>query len=157
MEPRINYDKPSSVPFRAMLGLEKSLANASVGKPLLDLIRLRISQINSCAYCIDMHWKDARAAGESEQRLYGLSAWRESPYYTERERAALAWAEEITRIAEAPVSDETFEKLRAQFNEHEIVELTWAAAAINTWNRVNVALRTPAGGYQPPKKGGESQ
>ena len=105
MVPRIDYTKVGSGALRVMYGLEKYLAESSIEKPLRELIKVRASQINSCAYCIDMHWKDARAGGETEQRLYGLVAWREAPYYSERERAALAWTEELTLIAEHHVSD----------------------------------------------------
>ena len=110
MAPRIDYTKVGSGAIRAMYGLEKYLAESSVEPPLRELIKLRASQINGCGYCIDMHWKDARAAGESEQRLYGLAAWREAPYYSERERAALAWTEELTLIAEHHVSDELYDR-----------------------------------------------
>ncbi|HRX86724.1 MAG TPA: carboxymuconolactone decarboxylase family protein [Phycisphaerae bacterium] len=149
MEPRINKSQQSE-PFRAMLKVEQYLAHCAVEKSLLELVRMRVSQINHCAYCIDMHWKDARAAGESEQRLYGLPAWRESPYYTARERAALAWAESVTLVAETGVPDDVFAQVSAEFSEDEIVDLTWAVMAINAWNRLNVAMRTVPGTYQAP-------
>lgn len=142
-------DKPGIAGYRAMLAVEKYLAQCSIEKPLQELIKLRVSQINGCAYCIDMHWKDARAAGETEQRLYGLPAWRESPYYSERERAGLRFAEELTRIADRPLPEDVHEQVRAQFNDQELGDLAWAVAAINAWNRVNVGLRTVPGGYQP--------
>jgi AhpD family alkylhydroperoxidase len=135
MAPRIDYTKVGSGALRAMYGLEKYLAESSVEKPLRELIKLRASQINGCAYCIDMHWKDARAAGESEQRLYGLAAWREAPYYSERERAALAWTEELTLIAEHHVSDELYEQTRRQFSEQELVDLSrwrWGPSTLGT-------------------------
>ena len=110
-------DKPGAAGYRAMLGVEKFLAQCSIEKPLRELIKLHVSQINGCAYCIDMHWKDARAAGESEQRLYGLPAWRESPYYSERERAGLRFAEELTRIADHPVPEDVHEQVREQFDD----------------------------------------
>ena len=150
MAPRIDYTKVGSGALRAMSGLEKYLAESSIEKPLRELIKLRASQINGCAYCIDMHWKDARAGGETEQRLYGLAAWREAPYYSERERAALAWTEELTLIAEHHVSDELYEQMRRQFSEQELVDLTLAVVTINAWNRIAISFRSEAGSYQPP-------
>jgi AhpD family alkylhydroperoxidase len=152
MAPRIDYTKVGSGALRAMYGLEKYLAESSIEKPLRELIKLRASQINGCAYCIDMHWKDARAAGESEQRLYGLAAWREAPYYSERERAALAWTEELTLIAEHHVSDELYEQMRRQFSEQELVDLTLAVVTINAWNRIAISFRSEAGSYQPASR-----
>jgi AhpD family alkylhydroperoxidase len=114
-------------------------------------VRLRVSQINGCAYCIDMHWKDLRARGENEQRLYGLDAWEESPYYTERERAALAWAEAVTKIREGHVPDAVWEQVRQHFTEKEIADLTLAVGAINVWNRLAISARAEAGTYQPAK------
>ena len=119
---------------------------------MLELVRLRASQINGCAYCIDMHTKDARAEGETEQRLYGLSAWEEAPFYTDRERAALAWTETITGIAWKHVPDETYRAARQQFNEKELADLTLAVIAINGWNRLAIPFRTVPGTYQPPAK-----
>src|SRR6185295_18063500 len=116
MAPRIDYIKVGSGALRAMFGLEKYLSESTIEKPVRELIKVRASQINGCAYCIDMHWKDARAAGESEQRLYGLAAWREAPYYSERERAALAWAEVVTLISQTHATDEEYEAARAQFS-----------------------------------------
>jgi AhpD family alkylhydroperoxidase len=150
MVPRIDYTKVGSGALRAMYGLEKYLAESSIEKPLRELIKVRASQINGCAYCIDMHWKDARAGGETEQRLYGLVAWREAPYYTERERAALAWTEELTLIAEHHVSDKLYEQTRRQFSEQELVDLTLAVVTINAWNRIAISFRSEAGSYQPP-------
>jgi AhpD family alkylhydroperoxidase len=112
-------------------------------------VKLRASQMNGCAYCIDMHWKDARAAGESEQRLYGLDAWEESPYYSDRERAALAWTEALTFISDHHVPDAVYEAVRPHFSEKELSDLTWAIAAINAWNRVAIALRSTPGTYKP--------
>ena len=117
---------------------------------LQNLIKLRASQINGCAYCIDMHWKDLRAAGETEQRLYGLDAWEESPYYTDRERAVLAWTEAVTNVREGHVPDAVYEEVRKFFNEKEVADLTLCVASINTWNRMNIAARTVPGSYQPP-------
>jgi AhpD family alkylhydroperoxidase len=141
----------SSDAYRAMLGVEKYLAQCSIEKPLRELVKLRVSQINGCATCLDMHWKDARAAGETEQRLYSLPAWRETPYYSERERAALLLVEELTRVADRPVPDDVHEHIHAHFNEQELGDLVWLIAAINTWNRVNIGLQTIPGEYQPPK------
>jgi AhpD family alkylhydroperoxidase len=149
MEPRIDYTKAAPGAVHAMLGLEKYLAQSGLEPGLMDLVKLRASQINGCAYCIDMHWKDLRAQGENEQRLYGLDAWEESPYYSERERAALAWAEAVTRVAEGHVPDEVFEKARRHFSEAELANLTLCLVAINGWNRLAIAFRAPAGTYQP--------
>lgn len=144
-------DKVNSAAYRAMLGVEMYFTRCSIEKPLRELIKLRVSQINGCAYCIDMHWKDARADGETEQRLYGLPAWRESPYYSERERVCLQLAEELTRVADRCVSEEIHELAREHFNSHELSDLAWIVAAINAWNRVNIALRTVPGDYQPAR------
>jgi len=119
---------------------------------LLELVKTRASQINGCAFCIDMHTKDARANGETEQRLYALNAWRETPFYTDRERAALAWTEAVTLISEGHVPEDVFEQARAQFSDEELVNLTVALVAINGWNRLSIAFRVPAGAYQPPAK-----
>src|SRR5579863_8256849 len=151
MDPRIEYSKVAPGVYASMDALEKYLANSGLPKVLVDLIKLRASQINGCAYCIDSHWKDLRAAGETEQRLYGLDAWEESPYYTDRERAALAWTEAVTKIREGHVPDEVYEQAKKQFTEKELANLTLAVAAINSWNRLAIASRTVAGNYQPPK------
>jgi AhpD family alkylhydroperoxidase len=135
--------------MQAMLGLETYLRGSGLDAKLLDLIKLRVSQINGCAYCIDMHWKDLRAAGETEQRLYGLNAWRESPYYTDRVRAALAWAEAVTLVRDGHVPDEVFEKAHRYFNDEELANLTLGIVAINGWNRLSIAFRNPPGKYQP--------
>ena len=148
MQPRINSNVAPGG-YRAMLGLETYLHQSGLELPLLHLIKLRASQINGCAYCIDMHWKDLRAIGESEQRLYGLDAWREAPYYTDRERAALAWTESVTRITEGHVPDEVYEAARPHFTEKELADLTLAIATINAWNRIAIASRTEPGKYQP--------
>jgi AhpD family alkylhydroperoxidase len=149
MEPRINIMSLNPGAMNAMFGLGKYLSQTALDKRLLDLINLRVSQINGCAYCIDMHWKDLRATGENEQRLYGLDAWRESPYYTERERAALAWAEAVTRVSETHVPDEVFEEAKRHFNDQDLADLTINVVAINGWNRLNIAFRNEAGTYQP--------
>ena len=148
MERTIQYAKIAPGALHAMLGIEKYL-RAKADRRLLDLMYLRASQINGCAFCIDMHWKDLRAAGETEQRLYGLDAWRESPYYTDRERAALAWTEAVTRLTDGRVPDAVYEEARRFFSEEELVDLTLGVVAINGWNRLNIALRTPAGDYKP--------
>src|SRR6266496_2871779 len=131
----------SSGAYKAMYGLEHYIQQSSLEHSLLHLVKTRASMINGCAYCIDMHTKDARAAGESEQRLYGLVAWREAPYYTERERAALAWTEALTLIAGNHVTDELYEQARRQFGEQELVDLTLAVVTINAWNRIAISFR----------------
>jgi AhpD family alkylhydroperoxidase len=154
MEPRIDYLKSARGAYHAMLGIEHYLQQCGLEESLQNLIKLRVSQINGCAYCVDMHWKDLRAAGESEQRLYGLDAWEESPYYTDRERAALTWAESVTNIQEGHVPDGVFERVKEFFNDKELADLTLAVTAINSWNRLSIAARTVPGTYQPAKKQG---
>jgi AhpD family alkylhydroperoxidase len=149
MEPRINYQKVAASGVRAMLGLEKYLHDCSIEIGLLHLIKLRASQINGCAYCLDMHWKDLRAIGESEQRLYALDAWEETPFYTDRERAALAWTDAVTRVSDEHVPDEVYERVHQHFSEQELADLTLAVATINAWNRLSIAGRTTPGTYQP--------
>ncbi len=146
---RLRYKAAAPGTYKAMLGLEDYVNECGLEPTLLDLVRLRASQINGCAFCIDMHWKDLRARGEEEQRLYMLNAWRESSLYSERERAALAWAEAVTLVADTQVPDEVFEQVRQHFSDKELADLTLAIVAINGWNRLNVAFRTPAGHYQP--------
>ena len=148
MKPRFN---PAAAPdaYKAMLGLEKYMSTSSIEKPLQHLIKLRVSQMNGCAYCIDMHWKDLRAIGESEQRLYGLDAWRESPYYSDRERAAFEWAESLTKVSENHVPDSVYDIARSQFSEKELIDLTLGVVAINGWNRIAIAARTEPGQYKP--------
>ena len=133
--------------IQAMLGLERQIRRAGLDSKLLDLVRMRASQINGCAYCLDMHSKDARLNGETEQRLYGLNAWRETAYYSERERAALEWTEALTLVAETHAPDDVYERVREQFSEDELAHLTLAVVAINGWNRLNVAARTVPGDY----------
>ena len=152
MQPRINIMSVNPGAMQAMLGLGNYLHKSGFDTKLLDLIFLRVSQINGCAYCIDMHWKDLRAAGETEQRLYGLDAWRESPYYTDRERAALVWAEAVTLVSQTHVPDEVFDQARRHFNDQELADLTLGVVAINGWNRLNIALRTTPGTYRPAAK-----
>ena len=151
MEPRIDYVKVAGGVLNAMRELEKYLHECGIEESLLHLIKLRVSQINGCAYCIDMHWKDLRAIGEQEQRLYGLDAWEESPYYTDRERAALAWAEAVTNVQDGHVPDAVYEDTRKQFEEKELADLTLAVAAINSWNRLLIAARAVPGTYQPAR------
>ena len=151
MEPRINGMKIAPDAYKAMLGLEVYIHQSGLEEALLHMIKLRVSQINGCAYCLDMHWKDAKAVGESDQRLYSLDAWEECPYYTPRERAAFAWAEAVTNVRDGHVPDEVYEEVKTQFSEKEIADLTLALVAINGWNRLNIAMRTVPGTYQPPK------
>jgi len=135
--------------YRAMLGVERAIGKSRIEPPLRELIKQRVSQINGCAFCIDMHWKDARAAGETEQRLYSLPAWRECPYYSERERAGLLLAEELTRVADKPAPEEAIEQAREHFDAQELDDLLWVIAAINTWNRISIGSRKTPGEYQP--------
>jgi AhpD family alkylhydroperoxidase len=147
LKPRIGLaDHPSA--YTAMFGLERYARESGLETPLLELVRLRASLLNGCAYCIDMHTKDARAAGETEQRLYALSAWRETPFYTPRERAALEWTEAVTEIGASHAPDDLFERVRAHFTEAELVSLTMAIVAINGWNRLAIAFRVVPGTYQ---------
>ncbi len=148
MEPRLNYMGLASEPVKVMRGLESYIAGCGLERSLIELVKTRVSQINGCAFCIDMHTKDARAAGETEQRLYMLNAWRESPFYSDRERAALAWAEAVTLIQQ-DVSDELYAETRKHFSEQELVDLNWAVVAINGWNRVAITFRAVPGSYQP--------
>jgi AhpD family alkylhydroperoxidase len=151
MEPRIKYALISPEPVKALLEIEHFLRGCGLERPLLELVRLRASQINGCAYCIDMHTKDARAAGESEQRLYAVSAWHETPFFNDRERAALEWTEAVTQVGQSHVPDEMYGRIREVFNEKELTDLTWAVAAINAWNRIAISFRAVPGTYQPPK------
>ncbi len=151
MSTRIDFMKVSPGAIHAMLGLEKYVHASGLEESLLHLIKMRASQINGCAYCLDMHSKDARAGGETEQRLYVLNAWREAPFYTERERAALAWTEALTLISENDVPDEIYNDVRQHFSEAELVNLSLAIVAINGWNRLSISLRAEVGGYQPAK------
>lgn len=149
MEARLDYRKAAPQAAKAMLDLQMYVRKSGLDRSLVELLCLRASQVNGCAWCIDMHTKELRAAGETEQRLYLLSAWREAPFYSERERAALAWTEAVTRIAEGEVPDEVYQAARAQFSEQELVNLTLAIVAINGWNRLNVSFRTVPGDYKP--------
>ena len=147
MKARIDLMHVTPGVMQAMLGLERQVRQAGFDHKLINLVRMRASQINGCAYCLDMHSKDARAIGETEQRLYGLDAWRDTPYYTEREGAALEWTEAPTLVAETHVPDEVYERVREQFSEEELAHLTLAVVAINGWNRLNLAARTVPGDY----------
>jgi len=149
MEPRIDYRKHAGEAQKALFALEKYLGECGLEHKLIHLIKMRASQINGCAFCIDMHSKDARALGETEQRLYELEAWRETPFYSDRERAALAWTEAVTLVSETHVPDEVYEEARKQFNEKELVDLTMAVAAINMWNRIAISFRAVPGHYKP--------
>jgi AhpD family alkylhydroperoxidase len=149
MKPRINYGKVAQGVYDAMDALDRYLQQCGLEKPLLMLVQLRASQINGCAYCLDMHWKDLRASGEREQRLYSLDAWRECPYYTDRERAALHWTETVTHVADGQVPDAVYEAVRPHFSEKELADLTLAIATINAWNRLSIAARLTPGAYQP--------
>jgi len=149
MRQRINLQQYGSSVLKALGGLNAYLAKTSLDKNLLELVNYRVSQINGCAYCLDMHSKDLRVAGETEQRLYLVSAWREVPMYSDRERAALAWAEAVTKLTNQEVPDEVYEQASAEFSEQELMELTIAVTAINTYNRLNVSFRIQAGDYQP--------
>lgn len=147
MSARIDYYKASAEGLAAVGRLEAHVRHSGLEESLLELVKMRASQINGCGFCLDMHSKDARAAGETEQRLYVLPAWREAPFYTERERAALEWTEAVTLIAQNEIPDEQFERVRAQFSDKELVDLTLAIAAINTWNRLSISFRTVIGSY----------
>lgn len=156
MKARMEYWKVAPGGFKAMMAVEAYLRESGLDHRLVHMVKLRASQINGCAYCIDMHWKDARAAGASEQVLYGLDAWREAPYYDERERAALEWTEALTRVTDGHVPDQVFKLASDHFSEKELADLTWAVAAINAWNRVGIAFRSEAGTYRAPKQGSAS-
>jgi AhpD family alkylhydroperoxidase len=149
MEQRMNAFEKGQGAMKALYGVGMYLAKSPVEQALLHLLYFRVSQVNGCAYCLDMHSKDLRAAGETEQRLYMVAAWREATCYTDRERAALAWAEELTLLPNRSVSDEVYTMARAQFSEEELIDLTLAVTTINTYNRINIAFRTPAGSYEP--------
>jgi AhpD family alkylhydroperoxidase len=149
MKERLDFKTASPDAYKAMAAVESHVRQSGLERALLELVKTRVSQINGCAYCLDMHTKEARAHGESEQRLYLLSAWREAPFYSERERAALAWAEAVTRISGDAVSDELFADVRRQFDEKSLVDLTLAIVAINGWNRLAIPFGSEPGSYQP--------
>ena len=151
---RLDYRKAAPGAMKAMLGLQQYVNDCGLEHPLMELVKMRASQINGCGYCLDMHSKDARAAGETEQRLYALNAWRETPFFTPREQAALAWTEAVTQVstAEDHVGDALYAQVRKHFSEKEIVDLTLCIIAINGWNRLAIPFRSDVGGYQPAKK-----
>jgi AhpD family alkylhydroperoxidase len=149
MKQRINAFEKGQQAMKAMYGLGMYLSKSSIEQNLLNLIYFRVSQINGCAYCLDMHSKDLMVKGESGQRLFMLNAWREAPMFTDRERAALAWAESVTQLREGQVSDEVYEQAKAEFSDTELIDLTLAVTTINTYNRINIAFRTVAGSYVP--------
>lgn len=149
MKERLNYQKVAPEALKPMLELEKYVATSGLDRSLYELVKTRASQINGCAYCLDMHTKDARKSGETEQRLYVLSAWRETSFYTPKERAALAWTEAATQISEKGVSEELFKATSQHFEEKELVALTMAIIAINGWNRLAISFGTVPGSYQP--------
>ena len=148
MQPRLDYQQASPKGVQAMFQLERSVRESGLEPKLLELIKTRASQMNGCAYCIDMHTKDARAHGETEQRLFALSAWREAPFYTEKERAALKWTEAITDIQRGHAADDVFEEARKHFADAELMSLTLAITTINAWNRIAIAFRLVPGSYQ---------
>lgn len=150
MTPRIDAAKYMKTGMlQAMLTLSHAVETSGLERSLYELVKIRASQINGCAYCLDMHTKDARAMGETEQRIYALNAWRETPFFTPRERAALEWTESVTRVADTHVPDQVYEAVRDHFDEPELVSLTFAVIVINSWNRLAVASRALAGAYQP--------
>lgn len=149
MKERLNYAEIAPEALSGMFQIEKFVRVSGIERPLFELVKIRASQINQCAYCIDMHTKDARKAGETEQRLYALSAWRETPFYTGRERAALSWTEALTLISENNIPDSLYEATRNYFNEEEMVSLTMAVVAINGWNRLAISFRKTPGNYNP--------
>jgi AhpD family alkylhydroperoxidase len=151
MEPRIDYRKFASEPVKHLYEIEKYVSSSTLGEKLLHLVKMRSSQINGCAFCLDMHSIDARAAGETEQRLYTLDAWRETPFFSDRERAALAYTEAVTLVSQTHVPDDVFADLKKHFSEQEIVDLTLAVAMINLWNRVAISMRAVPGRYRPAK------
>ena len=148
MKPRIDSRRVNPKVRQHLLAINAYLHGSSLGSRLLHLVEIRASQINGCAQCLDMHSQDARAEGESEQRLYTLDAWRETPFFDARERAALEWTEAVTLVAETRVPDDVYERVRQHFNEQELIDLTLAVTQINMWNRFNVAFRTVPGNYR---------
>jgi AhpD family alkylhydroperoxidase len=155
MKARLDFRKASPRGEDAMRALHTFVRNCGLDHSLLELVKLRASQINGCAHCIDMHTKELRADGESEQRLYLLSAWRDAPFYSDRERAALAWTEAVTLVADTQVPDDVYEEARKQFTEAELVNLTLALVAINGANRLNIAFRTVPGSHQVRREAAE--
>jgi len=148
MKTRIDFTRISMQSLKPLFALGAQVEASGLEHALLELVKMRSSQLNGCAYCLDMHWKDLRAIGEPEHRLYGLDAWRESPFYSEQERAALGWAEEVTKIAETHAEDEAYDALRGQFTDQQIVELTFTISTINAWNRLAISFRAEPGHYK---------
>lgn len=149
MKPRFSYARSAPGVFDAMESLDNYLDACGLESKLLLLVKMRASQINGCAYCLDMHWKDLMVQGENPQRVYSLDAWSECPYYSERERAALAWTDAVTRISDGHAPDEVYDKVRGQFTEKELSDLTLAISTINAWNRLSIASRLTPGTYKP--------
>ncbi len=149
MAPRLDYRNAAPEAIQALRDLQQYVDQCGLDKKLLELVKLRASQINGCAYCVDMHTKDARACGETEQRLYAVAVWREAPFFNARERAALAWTESVTLLSQTGVPDEIYQAARAEFSEKELVNLTLAVLAINSWNRLAVSFRAVVGTYRP--------
>lgn len=153
MEVRSKWWKTAPQGYHALTSVDRYVNDSSLERPLLELVKLRASQINGCGYCIDMHWKDARAAGEGEQRLYALDVWREAPFYTDRERAALAWTEALTLISQTHAPDDVYADVRGHFSERETADLSLAIATINAWNRMSISMRAPeVGSYDPSRR-----
>ncbi len=148
MSRRLDYYNQSPDGVKGLLEMEKYIRHSSLEDSLIELVKLRASQINGCAYCMDMHTKDARRHGETEQRLYTLSAWRETDFFTEREQAALEWTEKVTQISFNHINDELYEKMLKHFSEKELIDLTINIIAINGWNRLAISFKTPAGSYK---------
>jgi AhpD family alkylhydroperoxidase len=157
MKERMDYSSASRGLMKALNGLQHHVDHSSIESSLLELVRIRASQINGCAYCLDMHTKDARAAGETEMRIYTLSAWRETPFFTDRERAALEWTEALTSIATSHVTDELFARMREHFTETELADLSGAIIMINAWNRLAIPFRDVPGVYQPKPRAEAAQ
>jgi len=149
LQPRLNYKEASPEGVRAMYQLEHVIRTSNLERSLIELVKIRASQLNGCAFCIDMHTKDARSIGETEQRIYALNAWEETPFFTERERAALAWTEALTNIQKGHAPDEVYQEVAAHFGESDLMSLTLAITTINAWNRIAIATRMVPGSYQP--------
>jgi AhpD family alkylhydroperoxidase len=152
MQSRMSYKSVDPVAYKALLNMEDYVEGCGLEVSLLDLVRLRASQINGCAYCLDMHTKDARASGETEQRLYALNAWEETPFYTDRERAALAWTEAVTLVADGHVPDALYAQVKTHFTDQELISLTMAVVTINSWNRMSIAFRSVPGAYKSDRQ-----
>lgn len=148
---RLNYGKIAPESMKGLIEIEKYVANSGLDKTVFELVKTRASQINGCAYCLDMHTKDARSQGETEQRLYGLSAWKDAPYYTDTERAALEWTEALTLISENEIDDALYERVKKYFDDKTMMALTMSIIAINGWNRLAIAFKTEVGNYEAKK------